>query len=94
MRADQLLPDHVDSVDVRGVTIRKGTVAAFLANARIWSDRASTETARERAAVDIVEALPALRASGLFDVLTIIDPALRAWIDAQPLTCSLDEVQR
>jgi hypothetical protein len=94
MRADQLLPDHVDSVDVRGVTIRKGTVAAFLANARIWSDRASTETARERAAADIVEALPALRASGLFDVLTIIDPTLRAWIDAQPLTCSLDEVQR
>jgi len=94
MRAEQLLPDHVDSVDVRGVTIRKGTVAAFLANARIWSDRASTETARERAAADIVEALPALRASRLFDVLTIIDPALRAWIDAQPLTCSLDEVQR
>ncbi|MFM0219397.1 MULTISPECIES: hypothetical protein [Paraburkholderia] len=94
MRADQLLPDHVDSVDVRGVTIHKGTVTAFLANARIWSDRASGETARERAAADIVEALAALRASGLFDVLTIIDPALRAWIDAQPLTCSLDEVQR
>ena len=94
MRADQLLPDHVDSVDVRGVTIRKGTVAAFLANARIWSDRASGETARERAAADIVEALAALRASGLFDVLTIIDPALRAWIDAHPLSCSLDEVKR
>jgi hypothetical protein len=94
MRAEQLLPDHVDSVDVRGVTIRKGTVAAFLANARIWSDRASSEAARERAAADIVEALPALRASGLFDVLTIADPALRAWIDARPVSYSLDEVQR
>jgi hypothetical protein len=94
MRAEELLPDLVDSVDVRGVTIRKGTVAAFLANARIWSDRASSETARERAAADIVEALPALRASGLFDVLTIADPALRAWIDAQPVSYSLDEVQR
>ncbi|WP_027802959.1 hypothetical protein [Paraburkholderia dilworthii] len=94
MRAEQFLPDHVDSVDVHGVTIRKGTVAAFLANARVWSAPRASETARTQAAADIVEAMPSLRASGLFDVLIIRDPLLRAWIDALPLTASPGEAQR
>ncbi|MFM0738767.1 hypothetical protein PQQ51_16115 [Paraburkholderia xenovorans] len=83
MRAEQILPDHVDQTDFNGVTIRKGTVAAFLANARIWIDAASNEAAREEAAADIVEALPALRAIGLFDVLDIRDARLRTWVDTQ-----------
>lgn len=83
MRAEHLLPDHVDQVEFNGVTIRKGTVAAFLANSRIWTDRASTEAARAAAAADIVAALPALRAAGLFDVLDIRDVQLREWIESQ-----------
>jgi hypothetical protein len=83
MRAEHLLPDHVDQVDVHGVTIRKGTVAAFLANARVWIEPSSTEAARADAAADIVEALPALRAVGLFDVLEIRDVRLREWIASQ-----------
>ena len=34
MRADQILPDDVNHGRFQGLTIRKGTVAAFLANAR------------------------------------------------------------
>jgi hypothetical protein len=88
MRAEQLLPDHADHIDVRGTTIRKGTVAAFLANARAWSAADTDETSRAQAAADIVDALPALRATGLFDVLEIRDAKLRAWIETQ-----LSEVQ-
>lgn len=80
MRAEQFLPDDVDHVELHGATIRKGTVAAFLANARIWSDRTASEGARADAATDLREALPALRALGLLDVLEIRDPALRAWV--------------
>lgn len=83
MRAEQFLPDHVDQVDIHGTTVRKGTVAAFLANALAWSDAQASEAARAQAAADIVDALPALRATGLFDVLEIRDPELRAWIEAQ-----------
>jgi hypothetical protein len=83
MRAEQVLPDHVDQVDFNGVTIRKGTVAAFLANALAWTDPASTEATRAAAAADIVAALPALRAVGLFEVLEIRDVRLREWIDSQ-----------
>ncbi|MBU7439528.1 hypothetical protein [Paraburkholderia fungorum] len=82
MRAEHVLPDHVDRADINGVTVRKGTVAAFLANARVWTDPASTDAARAVAATDIVAALPALRAVGLFDVLEIRDVRLREWIDS------------
>lgn len=80
MRAEHVLPDHVDQVDINGATVRKGTVAAFLANARVWTDPASTQAAHAVAATDIVTALPALRAVGLFDVLEIRDARLREWI--------------
>jgi hypothetical protein len=82
MRADQLLPDHLNAGDFNGVTVRKGTVGAFLINARVWTSHSADEATRASAAADIVDALPALRALGLFDVLDVRDPALRRLIDA------------
>ena len=81
MRADQILPDHVDHIYLNGTTIRKGTVAAFLANARIWTDEGVSDAARAHAEADLVEGLPALRAIGFFDVVEIRDVALRTWLD-------------
>jgi hypothetical protein len=82
MRAQDILPDHVNQADFGGTTIRKGTVAAFLANARVWTDPQTSEAARAEAETDMLETLPALRAVGLFDVLDIRDTALRAWVAA------------
>jgi hypothetical protein len=82
MRAEQFLPDDVDQIDLRGTTIRKGTVAAFLVNARVWGDASASEKARAEAETDMLEALPALHALGLFDVFDIRDPALRDWMRA------------
>ena len=81
MRADQILPDHADHGQFQGVTIRKGTVAAFLANARTWVDAHADEAARAQAQRDIVDAVPALRALGLFEALEIRDERLRAFIE-------------
>jgi hypothetical protein len=83
MRADQILPDHIDHGQFNGVTIRKGTVAAFLANARTWADARASADERAQAQAQIVEDLPALRALGLFDQLEIRDEALRAFIAAR-----------
>ncbi|HEF5869872.1 TPA: hypothetical protein SAY52_000429 [Burkholderia cenocepacia] len=83
MRAEQMLPDQADRVDVGGTTIRKGTVGAFLVNARVLTDPNAAPAERARAEADAIEALPALRALGLFDVLEVRDPALRAWLDAR-----------
>jgi hypothetical protein len=82
MRAEDRLPDAVNESFIDGVVVRKGTVGAFLLNARVWSDRTSSEEARTIAERDIVDALPALRALGLFEVLSIRDERLRAFIDA------------
>jgi len=82
MKAEDLLPDHVNQADINGVVVLKGTVGAFLANARIWTDRSSSAQGREDAERDIVDALPALRALGIFEVLEIRDAALRLMVEA------------
>ena len=82
MRADQILPGDVDHGQFQGVTIRKGTVAAFLANARTWADARAGADERAQAQAHIVVDLPALKALGLFDVLQIRDERLRALVEA------------
>ncbi|KPC54192.1 hypothetical protein [Amantichitinum ursilacus] len=82
MRAEQLLPDHINQTVIDGVTVRKGTVGAFLANARVWCDVATSASQRAAIEADLLQALPALRALGLFEVLDIRNADLRAWVAA------------
>ncbi|WP_300757929.1 hypothetical protein [Janthinobacterium sp.] len=77
MRAEDLLPDEQNQGQFNGLTVRKGTVGAFLVNARAWLDPASSADQRKDAERDIVEALPALHALGLFDLLQVRDANLR-----------------
>lgn len=77
MRAEDVLPDQQNQGQFNGVTVRKGTVGAFLANARLWLDDASSDADRSSAERDIIEALPALQALGLFDIVQVRDAALR-----------------
>jgi len=84
MQAHDILPDHANELRINGTTIRKGSVGAFLANAVTLRDPAVTAAARELVLSDIEAALPALRALGLFDVLEIRDPQLRAFVEARP----------
>lgn len=82
MQAKDILPDGMDHSEFKGVEVRKGTVGAFLANARVCTDTQASPEAVAAARRDIQDALPALRALGLFDVLDVRDPGLRAWIHA------------
>ena len=82
MRADQILPDDVDHARFAGLTVRKGTVAAFLANARAWTDAHTSAEERAQASREIARDVPALKALGLFEVLQIRDERLRALVDA------------
>jgi len=81
MRAEDILPDADSHATFDGLAIRKGTVAAFLANARAWLDPAAPAAARAEAGREIAEALPALRALGLFELLAPRDERLRAFVD-------------
>lgn len=80
MRAEDVLPHTADSLEIGGITIRKGSVGAFLANAAVLRDPAAAAPARAEALRHIEEALPALRALGLFDVFEIRDAELRAFV--------------
>ncbi len=64
MRAEDILPDDTHQIEKSGTVIRKGSVAAFLANAKCWSDPTTSPDERATAERDILAALPALRASG------------------------------
>ena len=82
MRAEDILPDDVNESLMNGVHVRKGSVGAFLANARVLLDPASTAEDRAIAERDIVDGLPALRALGLFDVVQIRDERLQLLVEA------------
>ncbi|MFM2086833.1 MAG: hypothetical protein RLZZ237_1702 [Pseudomonadota bacterium] len=77
MRAEDLLPDEQNQGQFNDVTVRKGTVGAFLLNARVWLDPASSDDQQAEAERDIVEALPSLHALGLFELLQVRDAKLR-----------------
>ena len=80
MRPEDILPDDVNEVSVDGVRLRKGSVAAFVANARVLVDGASAEEARRDAEAHIAELIPALVALRLFDVFEPRDPRIRALV--------------
>jgi len=82
MHAADILPDDINNVTLNGISVRKGTVGAFLANARVWVDPLTPTNERTAAENDIVDALPALRSLGLFDLLEIRDAGLRALVDS------------
>ena len=77
MRAEDVLPDEQNEGQFNGISVRKGTVGAFLCNARRWLDESSSIAERTMAERDIVDALPALHALGLFDILQVRDTRLR-----------------
>jgi hypothetical protein len=81
MRAEDLLPDHINSAELNGVLVRKGTVGAFLANAKVLLDLSAPAASREQAEKHIVEALPALDALAVFEVFEIRAPLLRALVE-------------
>ncbi|MBA8901179.1 MULTISPECIES: hypothetical protein [unclassified Phyllobacterium] len=76
MRAQDLLPDDINLLHFNDVPVRKGTVGAFLANARLWLNPAAPQEERDAAEKDIIEALPALQALGVFEFMSIRNPQL------------------
>ncbi len=57
-RPEDILPDGVDTAELNGKTVRKGTIAAFLANAEILED-AQANDATKQAALNGLESISA-----------------------------------
>ncbi len=80
MRAEEMLPDESNRAAFGGVSVRKGSVGAFIHNARAWCNEATSTADRVLVERDMAELLPALQALGLFDIMAVRDPKLAAWI--------------
>lgn len=70
VRPEDILPDGQDSTTMQGQSVRKGTVAAFLANTEILEDVNSNQ-AQKQAAMQMLQKLaPAVIAIGLHKHVT------------------------
>ncbi len=76
MRPEDILADQQNYINQGGLQLRKGTVAAFMANMRILLD----DTAKSEHAVakeHLLELLPALEALKFFELFDIKDEKIR-----------------
>ncbi|MCE0722995.1 MULTISPECIES: hypothetical protein [Legionella] len=65
IRPEDVLPDGVDSTSINGKIVRKGTIAAFLANVAIFETQDSTEKQKQDAMKAMKELAPGVIAIGL-----------------------------
>jgi hypothetical protein len=78
IRPEDILPDGQDRAVIGSTSVRKGSVAAFLANARLLEE-AEPGSAGEAAITAQLQALAEpLNAIGLFDVFAIRSPRVAA----------------
>jgi len=76
VRPEDVLPDEVDVGTLNGVSVRKGSIGAFVANVKLL-EGLDPSAPGYREVVDQLRALvPAVRAVGVFDVLALRSPVL------------------
>ncbi|MFF4188539.1 hypothetical protein ACFYZ9_35605 [Streptomyces sp. NPDC001691] len=68
VRPEDVLPEGVDSTAINGMTVRKGSVAAFVANAVRLDDLAEGTPEHTALVTQMRELAPALRTIGLLKV--------------------------
>jgi hypothetical protein len=79
---EDVVGDEFNTANFDGTTVRKGSVGAFLANARTLQDASSSPVARDAARTQIVVLVPALKALGVFDAFNIRDPELATIVES------------
>ncbi|MEE2468694.1 hypothetical protein [Pseudomonas aeruginosa] len=80
MKAEDILPDRQDRIRLGGVEIRKGSVGAFIANARLLLEEKLPVAQRRQAEEDLRALLPAIRALGLLELFELRDARLRTLV--------------
>ena len=81
MKPADILPDDVNAKEVDGMVLRKGSVAAFIANAKILTGSATNEAQKREAKDDLISLVPVLKKLGVFDVFSIRDPKIQSLVD-------------
>ncbi|MFF8373257.1 hypothetical protein ACF05W_31150 [Streptomyces lydicus] len=76
VRPEDVLPAGLDSTAINGRTVRKGSVAAFVANAVRLDDLAEGTAEYAALVAQLRELAPALRTIGLLDVFEPRSPVV------------------
>lgn len=74
---EEILPDGDDFTDINGLKVRKGSIAAVLANIEILESHDSSKNEKQRAINIIKKLAPALNAIGLNKHVTWNNPEVR-----------------
>ncbi|WP_157226601.1 hypothetical protein [Gordonia soli] len=82
IRPEDVLADGVDKAQFGDVEVRKGSVAAFVANAKIFDRLPADDPDNETIRAQLLELLPAIRSAGVLDVFTPRSARLAALIDS------------
>jgi hypothetical protein len=82
VRPEDLLPAGAESGVINGVEVRKGSVAAFLANAKLLDTVAPDSPEEAEVEAEIKALAPKLKALGMLEVFSIRSPRLAQLIDA------------
>jgi len=80
VRPEDVLADEVNSATLNGTEVRKGSVAAFIANAKILESLAPTEPLYSEVEAQLRALVPAVRAVGVLDVFAPRTAAIAALI--------------
>ncbi len=80
--SEDLYPEGVDFHDYNGVAARKGTVAAVIANIKIFESAQSSEEEKQAALEQIRKDAITLIAVGLHDCVTWKNPKIQQVIDS------------
>ena len=76
VRPEDVLSNAENTASVGGVTVRKGTVAAFIANAKLLDDMPADDPRTDVIEAELRALAPAVRAVGLLDVFAPRSPRI------------------
>ena len=82
VRPEDVLPDDVSRRVMNGVAVRKGSVAAFVANVKALEALESTTPEYAEVAAQLQALAPAAAAVGLFDVFELRSAEIAKLVDA------------
>jgi len=75
-RPEDILPDGEDKAQMQGRTVRKGSIAAVVANANVLESNETTQEQKQEALDIIKELAPTLVAVGLHDHVVWTNPEI------------------
>lgn len=81
IKPEDILSDSDNYGVVKGVTIRKGTIAALFANVVILENKQSSVSEKEDAKEAIQKLLPALVALGISDHIIFKNKEIQGWAE-------------